>query len=409
MNKPAHPSDFTDALPKRTSLGRAMLKQFSIATGMPTVRYEVSGSDLVLDDKSQENFTLHCAEMMRLAPEACGGCHLRRAKLALNTPSDLPTQCHRGLFNQAVPIVIDDKAQMVVLYGQMRKAGTAPTGDALARLPKDERERMDRLWHLVPEVSSNRLAELNETIREIARAISVDDQRVSFSIWRVVHDLNTRMQGILASAENMQDPSVQPIELRMMSREILQQVKAFDATVQALGNYLGEYSWEDKAIEPLVEGAIEVYSTEASRAGIKVNFTPAQGVRPSLRISQHHLQHVLYNLVHNAIKYSFRSAAGKERFVMIECKHTSNAAMLTISNYGIGILQHEHKKIFEDGYQGELTKGENRTGSGKGLFFVKQVIDDHGGTIRVDSTPMPSERSRGPYLNKFSIWLPHVS
>ena len=48
---------------------------------------------------------------------------------------------------------------------------------------------------------------------------------------------------------------------------------------------------------------------------------------------------------------------------------------------GIGIKNDELEKglIFKDGYQGELTHGENRTGPGKGLTFVKRVIDRHKG------------------------------
>ena len=66
--------------------------------------------------------------------------------------------------------------------------------------------------------------------------------------------------------------------------------------------------------------------------------------------------------------------------------------------------------IFEDGYQGELTHHEQRTGSGKGLFFVKQVIDKHHGKIFVKSKiQSDSQEQEGqPHLNTFIIHLPYI-
>ena len=83
---------------------------------------------------------------------------------------------------------------------------------------------------------------------------------------------------------------------------------------------------------------------------------------------------------------------------------------ISVSNYGVGIEQYEidDGSIFKDGYQGVLTQGENRTGSGKGLSFVKRVIDRHHGTIKADSAKMGSKHEffGEPHLTTFTIRLP---
>ena len=85
--------------------------------------------------------------------------------------------------------------------------------------------------------------------------------------------------------------------------------------------------------------------------------------------------------------------------------------VLTFENYGVGILQDEidSDAIFEDGYQGKLTQGEYRTGSGLGLSFVKRIVDRHKGLIRVTSELMADhETPEGqPHHNKFYLHLPY--
>jgi len=100
----------------------------------------------------------------------------------------------------------------------------------------------------------------------------------------------------------------------------------------------------------------------------------------------------------------------RERRVEVEGSQNDLYYQIKITNYGIGILSDEIEKglIFTDGYQGELTHGENRTGSGKGLTFVKRVIDRHHGKIHVESIPMGNHEDiyGQPYLNTFTIELP---
>ena len=83
---------------------------------------------------------------------------------------------------------------------------------------------------------------------------------------------------------------------------------------------------------------------------------------------------------------------------------------LTVENYGIGILPNEITDglIYDENYQGSLTDGEYRTGSGKGLFFVRQVLEEHHGTIEAFCEQMSKESSPvgQPHLVSFVVKLP---
>jgi hypothetical protein len=92
------------------------------------------------------------------------------------------------------------------------------------------------------------------------------------------------------------------------------------------------------------------------------------------------LEQVLNNLLNNAIKYS----PGKDE---IEVRLSSDAqrVRLTVQDYGVGIAASELPNIFDRFYRADNT-GKVR-GMGLGLYLVKQIIDRHRGTIRVESQP----------------------
>jgi len=154
-----------------------------------------------------------------------------------------------------------------------------------------------------------------------------------------------------------------------------------------------------------------VYEAEAARRGIEIRVHLKEPRDHPLDISRNHMQHALNNLVHNAVKYSFRSGYGRERFVKIEGYPQKGRYTLEIKNYGVGILPEEISSgaIFQDGYQGQLTKGEYRTGSGKGLSFAHQVLKNHHGSIEVESRLLSDKQDPEgePHLTRFTIHIPY--
>jgi signal transduction histidine kinase len=69
---------------------------------------------------------------------------------------------------------------------------------------------------------------------------------------------------------------------------------------------------------------------------------------------------------------------------------------ISVKDTGIGIPEEDIEKIFEPFYRGKNATAEK--GMGLGLFFVKEVVDLHGGRILVQSEP-----NKG---SLFSILLP---
>ncbi|MDQ3524863.1 MAG: ATP-binding protein [Chloroflexota bacterium] len=91
------------------------------------------------------------------------------------------------------------------------------------------------------------------------------------------------------------------------------------------------------------------------------------------------IDHVVTNLVSNALKYS--PAGGEVRVRIVE---DDNWVQLDVTDSGIGIPADEQDLLFEPFARGSNT-GENIAGSGLGLYIANRIVQRHGGTIAIQS------------------------
>lgn len=126
----------------------------------------------------------------------------------------------------------------------------------------------------------------------------------------------------------------------------------------------------------VVKMASEVAESLADQRAVTVR---ADG-RTLLRADPHRLRQVLYNLIENAIKYS----VGGEP-VEVQISAADGRVKIAVIDCGIGIPQNELAGVF-----GRFSRASNArtlqiSGTGFGLYLVKQIVELHGGTITVSS------------------------
>jgi signal transduction histidine kinase len=99
------------------------------------------------------------------------------------------------------------------------------------------------------------------------------------------------------------------------------------------------------------------------------------------------LQLVVDNLADNAVKYSFEGEeiAAKMDY---EIKNGKEYCMLSVSNFGNGILPREKDKVWTLFYRGHhsTTKKLKVTGTGLGMHLIKRIVEHYGGFVDVEST-----------------------
>jgi len=139
---------------------------------------------------------------------------------------------------------------------------------------------------------------------------------------------------------------------------------------------------------PLSAAADEVLSAiRPLAAGKEIDLTTEVSLDLTLHADRVRVKQVLYNLLSNAIK--FTPAKGSVRLV---ARSTDGAVHISVMDTGTGIPYEEHDAIFETFHRYLPPAQDVCEGTGLGLSITKLLVEQHGGTIWVESEPGKGSR-----------------
>lgn len=102
----------------------------------------------------------------------------------------------------------------------------------------------------------------------------------------------------------------------------------------------------------------------------------------TLQGDRHRLRQLLLNLTENALKYNV--SRGSIDYSLLQSK---DEAVLTISNTGPGITADKLPRVFERFFRGDSAHSSEVEGCGLGLSIAQSIVQNHGGSIEITSTP----------------------
>ncbi len=136
---------------------------------------------------------------------------------------------------------------------------------------------------------------------------------------------------------------------------------------------------EPVLVSLLMAQAVERVRASAEHRGVKIMMEePEPPV--SLLGDRRQLVSALYNLLENAVKFSYDS--GTVRF---EGRRANGEVMIEVSDHGIGIPARDLERIFERFYRVDQGRSHLTGGTGLGLSIARHVATNHHGRIEVDS------------------------
>jgi len=234
--------------------------------------------------------------------------------------------------------------------------------------------------------------------RDVRREVQMAEMRSQF-VSSVSHELKTPLTAIRMFAETLRlgrskDSETQIEYLDTIVNEsqrltrLLNNVLDFSKIEQ--GKRL--YRPEPASLYEVVESAARTMEYPLNQQGFKLDVQTEEGL-PEVRVDRDAIEQALLNLLHNAMKYS-----GESKEIGMQLKRKDSHALIQVIDRGIGIDPQEQKRIFEKFYRIASPENERIVGTGLGLALVSHIVEAHGGSLKLDSTP-----GKG---STFSIYLP---
>lgn len=130
-------------------------------------------------------------------------------------------------------------------------------------------------------------------------------------------------------------------------------------------------------LQRVLERSIEAISAFAEQEGVRIELqrSAATVIADETRLGQ-----VMVNLLSNAVKFSDRGGV-----VQIRARPVRNQVEVCVADRGRGIAAAKLHKIFERFHQADSGDSRVHSGTGLGLAICKAIIEQHGGTIDVES------------------------
>jgi two-component system phosphate regulon sensor histidine kinase PhoR len=231
------------------------------------------------------------------------------------------------------------------------------------------------------------------TITTIIKQKKVSDIKNDF-INNMTHEFKTPISTISLAAEVLlqADNKSSAERLRKYSRIIYDENQRMrlqvDRVLQAASLEKGDYELKKTEfdVHKVIKEAVRNLCFETCEDRTTVNYH-LDATDHILNGDQMHITNVMINLIDNAIKYS------KEAIVLnIFSKNIDSGIAITIEDNGIGMNQEVLKHIFEKFYRVPTGNIHNIKGFGLGLYYVKNIIEAHGGSINVQSEPNKGTR-----------------
>ncbi|MBU1012877.1 MAG: HAMP domain-containing histidine kinase [Bacteroidetes bacterium] len=222
------------------------------------------------------------------------------------------------------------------------------------------------------------------TLRNLMKQKKISDLKSDF-INNMTHELKTPLSTISLANQGLSNEDIvkNPLKIKEYSNIISRQNKHL---TQIIDQILDISMWEKQKINLVLKQIDFVHFLNEKIDSFKLvheevqikTFIPRSAF--FIYADAFQLSIALNNLLDNAVKYK-----RGELNLIIDLIVNPDEMILKIKDNGIGINPNDQKHIFEKFYRVNTSSVHNTKGLGLGLFYVKSIIEAHGGELWLES------------------------
>lgn len=312
-----------------------------------------------------------------------------RDELLAMRPFDLCADLDEaGLRDLCAPLLRGSKDKLTLETQYRRKdGGLVPVELSLQYIRIDG----GRVVAIARDITNRKRAEAERELlyRQALEAIRARDEFLSVASHELktpLTSLRLQVELLLRSARRaaVRRPEQIQGKLEVAIRQVDRLARLVEELLDVSRIKTGRLALEPEEIDlvALVRDVVARFSNDAARAGSRLDLAaegPVVGTWDRLRIEQ-----VLTNLISNALKF------GAGRPVEVTIRSHGPLAEVEVRDHGIGIAPEDVERIFHRFERAVSARAYG--GLGLGLYIARQLVEAHGGTIRVDSRPNEGAR-----------------
>lgn len=244
-------------------------------------------------------------------------------------------------------------------------------------------------WHASPTLDTLRArVGVTVTLRDVTREREVDRMKTEF-VSAVSHELRTPLTSIKGSLHLLLHDDSRALEAGQ--RELLAIcLNNTDRLIRLITDILDvskieaggiQLALSHRRVREFVQIAVDGIRAFADSRDVRVVTALASSL-PEVRIDLDRMVQVMTNLLSNAIKFS---PPGNE--VLVRADRTEVGVEIRVIDHGRGIAPSDIPRLFQKFQQLDSRTIREVGGTGLGLAICSGLVSEHGGTIRVESTP----------------------
>jgi two-component system phosphate regulon sensor histidine kinase PhoR len=225
-------------------------------------------------------------------------------------------------------------------------------------------------------------------LNNVTRLRKLENLRKDF-VANVSHELRTPITSIKGFVETLLDGALRdPVDAANFLKIIGRQAERMDNIIEDLlllsgverGLEESNVRVEKGKIIDIIRDAIEVCDHKAREKKIRIDVDCAPDIEGT--VNEPLLEQAVINLLDNAIKYSDEGGP-----VEISASRHADEITIEVRDEGCGIDREDIPRLFERFYRVDKARSRKLGGTGLGLAIVKHIMQAHGGSVIVASTP----------------------